>query len=294
MTILNSIKNLPCWNEPITIHPLEGGTVNQSYLVEDGNNKFVVKERQDRPNLGLLSYNEYVAQTAAQSLSIAPRLNYSDDHFFVTDYIEGKIFNKDDLKNQKNYNKIVYLLKKIHSDLTSHVKTPVINFWGFQTIRSYLSFLSDKKTWLEVDFDELTKISADLEEVVGPTYLTFIHNDLGASNIIQDSQSKIWILDWEYSGFGSVLIDLAGLSICNDFTYQDEVRLLENYFDHPISSLLWSKYSAMKAAIYLRDALWAAISDIELTKAFDFKSFSEKRFNQFNEAYGDLTTKKAA
>jgi len=50
--------------------------------------------------------------------------------------------------------------------------------------------------------------SEELEQAVGPIELIFGHNDLLAANIIDDGK-KLWLVDWEYAGWGAPGADLA-------------------------------------------------------------------------------------
>ncbi len=43
------IRSLPCWSGPVTWQPLHGGLSNESFVVTEGNGKFVVRFGQDFP-----------------------------------------------------------------------------------------------------------------------------------------------------------------------------------------------------------------------------------------------------
>ena len=126
-----------------------------------------------------------------------------------------------------------------------------------------------------------------LERMVGPVEIVFGHNDLLAANLIDDG-ARLWLVDWEYGGFNSPLFDLGGLASNNELPPALEERLLELYFEAPVSDDLRRRYHAMKCASLLREAMWSMVSEIHLSIEFDYEAYTAENLDRFERAYATL------
>jgi aminoglycoside phosphotransferase (APT) family kinase protein len=50
-----------------------------------------------------------------------------------------------------------------------------------------------------------------LEAAQAPLPMVFGHHDLLPGNFIDDGK-RLWLIDWEYAGFGTAMFDLANLA----------------------------------------------------------------------------------
>jgi thiamine kinase-like enzyme len=79
-----------------------------------------------------------------------------------------------------------------------------------------------------------------------------------------DDGKRLWLIDWEYGGFGTAMFDLANLAANGSFSPADDRLLLEAYFRQPVSDGVQRSFDAMKVASALREAVWAMVSAIHL------------------------------
>jgi len=93
--------------------------------------------------------------------------------------------------------------------------------------------------------------------------IVFGHHDLLPGNFLDDGK-RLWLIDWEYGGFGTAMFDLANLAANGSFSLADERLLLETYFGRPASDAVQRAFDAMKVASALREAAWAMVSAIHL------------------------------
>ena len=126
-------------------------------------------------------------------------------------------------------------------------------FWVFHVVRDYAATLRRAGSRMVKELPRLLAINGELERLVTPVDIVFGHNDLLAANFI-DAGDRLWIVDWDYAGFGSPLFDLANLASNNGFEEGRERRLLEAYFGSPPDGGLMSRYGAMKCASLMREA----------------------------------------
>jgi thiamine kinase-like enzyme len=75
--------------------------------------------------------------------------------------------------------------------------------------------------------DELLTFGRHFDATYPPT--AFCHNDLAASNILTDL-SAARLIDFEYAGRGTPLLDLASLAGMNDFKEVERQQLLAEYY----------------------------------------------------------------
>jgi thiamine kinase-like enzyme len=127
-------------------------------------------------------------------------------------------------------------------------------------------------------------INEELEKTVGEIKLVFGHNDLLAANFIDDGK-RLWLLDWDYAGYGAALFDLANLSSNNELSPEQEDWLLETYFQKKVTDRLRRRVMAMQCVSLLRETLWSINSEIYSTLDYDFVSYTEKNLTRFDHTY---------
>ena len=67
-----------------------------------------------------------------------------------------------------------------------------------------------------------------------PLPIVFGHHDLLPGNFIDDGK-RLWLIDWEYGGFGTAMFDLANLAANGSFSPADDRLLVEAYFGRRVS-----------------------------------------------------------
>jgi thiamine kinase-like enzyme len=111
----------------------------------------------------------------------------------------------------------------------------------------------------------------------------FGHHDLLPGNFIDDGK-RLWLIDWEYGGFGTAMFDLANLSSNGGLGAPEDAALLGAYFEGKANDDLRRAFHAMKAASALREALWAMVSDVHLrTPGVDYKAHARDYLARFDE-----------
>ena len=285
MDIHNSIKELKIWENKISIEPIKGGLTNQNFLVTDGSKKYFVRIGEDIFEHLVIRKNEIAASKAASLAEIAPKLVFSSKGMIVFEYIESNTYNSKLVI--KNIDKIIKVIKKIHSEIPKFLVGDPPLFWVFHVVKHYATFLKNNNSSYSKLIDDLIIKSSKLDKIASPYEIVFCHNDFLPANFIE-RESKIWVVDWEYAGFNTPLFDLGGLASNNEFSNNQEIYLLENYFDKKISDAKLSKYFAIKCASLLRETLWSMVSEITSKIDFDYKEYTQENLNRFNEEFNKL------
>jgi thiamine kinase-like enzyme len=153
----------------------------------------------------------------------------------------------------------------------------------FHVVRDYGHTLTAGKSRHLARLPSLLETAARLQEALGPVELVFGHNDLLATNFIDDGQ-RLWLVDWEYAGFNSPLFDLGGVASNNEFSGDLSQRLIESYFGRPLDDQLARRFAAMTTASLLRETMWSMVSEIHSKIAFDYPAYTAENLARFDAA----------
>lgn len=278
-------RALDCWSGPVEPEPLTGGITNLNFRVSDGGESYVVRIGEDVPVHGVLRFNEVNAARAAFLAGISPEVVHARPGVIVARFIEGGVaMTAEGIRAPGFVERFMPVLKACHREVPKYLRGPVIAFWVFHVLRDYASRLREEGSPHAPKLDDLARRAEDLERAVGRIDLVFGHNDLLPGNIIDDGK-RLWLIDWEYSGFNSPLFDLANLASNSEFDEARERHMLALYFDGPADADLWRRYSAMKAASLLREAMWSMVSELHSKLAFDYAAYTADYLARFERAY---------
>jgi thiamine kinase-like enzyme len=277
------VAALACWRRPVEPVPLGGGISNHNFLVEDGE-RYFVRIGEDFLVHNVLRTFELAASRAAHAAGISPAVVHAEPGAMVLRYVEGRTLASEDLQSEPMLGRAVPLLRTAHQAIPRHFRGPAPIFWVFQVLRDYGARLAADGHRLAAELPRYLAAAERLERMVGAVEIVFGHNDLLAANMIDDG-SRLWLVDWEYGGFNSPLFDLGGLASNNELSPQLEERLLELYFEAPVTDDLRRRYRAMKCASLLREAMWSMVSEIHLTIDFDYHAYTAEYLARFEQAY---------
>jgi thiamine kinase-like enzyme len=212
---------------------------------------------------------------------------YAEPGVMVIRHVEGRTLAEPDLR--ANITRIVPILATCHHGLARHLVGPASTFWVFHVIRDYARTLQPTR-------DELSRyvtLADALEAQQMPLPIVVGHHDLLPGNFLDDGK-RLWLIDWEYGGFGTSMFDLANLAANGSFSLADERLLLETYFGQPVNDEMQRTFDAMKVASALREAMWAMVSAIHLAvpgadyraHATDYLSRTEAALSRYAERHG--------
>jgi thiamine kinase-like enzyme len=276
--------NLEFWSSPVEPEPLGGGITNTNFIVSDRDERFVVRIGDDIPIHGVMRFNEIAAARAAHAAGISPEIVYQADGVFVMRFIKGRTLTEAEIRDQQNLERILPLIKTCHTEIPKHFQGPALVFWPFHVCRNYIHTARAGNSRMIDALPRFLDINAELEKTVGEIKLIFGHNDLLASNFIDDGE-RLWLLDWDYAGYNAALFDLANLSSNNELSPAQEDWILESYYEQPVTDGLRRRLAAMKCVSLLRETLWSIVSEIHSTLDFDYVSYTRKNLDRFENAY---------
>jgi thiamine kinase-like enzyme len=280
-------RALTCWSGPVEPEIIKGGITNANFRVADSGRRYFVRIGDDIPVHGVMRFNELAASRAAAACGLSPAVKHAEAGALVFDFIEGTTLAAEDVRAPGMLDRILPLLKRCHREMPLHVTGPALIFWVFHVLRDYGHSLTAGNSRHLGLLPRLLGVANTLEKAVGPVDIVYGHNDLLPTNLIDDGK-RLWLIDWDYAGFNSPLFDLANLSSNNQVVEADERKLLEGYFERPVTDDLWRRYHAMKCASLLRETMWSMISEIHSTLDFDFQAYTAENLARFDRALGEF------
>lgn len=279
--------SLAIWRGPVEPVPVGGGITNANFLVEDAGRRCFVRIGGDIPAHHILRWNELAASRAAHAAGISPAVLHAEPGVLVLELVEGRTLGPADVRERRQLERIVPLLRRVHRALPRHLRGPTLAFWVFHVVRDYAAGLREAGHRLSGQLPGLLARAERLEAAVGPIELVFGHNDLLAANLIDDG-ARLWLVDWDYAGWNSPLFDLGGLASNSELPDTDRDWLLETYYERPLDDALRRSAAAMLAASLLREAMWSMVSEVHSTLDFDFVAYTAENLARFERAWGEL------
>jgi thiamine kinase-like enzyme len=291
MTVEQRVRDLSCWTGPVELAPLKGGLSNASFIVSDASGKYVARVGEDFPCHHVFRDRELSASRAAFEAGLSPEVVHAEPGLMVVRFMDAHTCSEADVRN--NLERCVEILKTCHREMKRRVTGPASIFWVFHVLRDYGHTLRDGGHGRAGDIPRWLAAVDALEDAQVPLPIVFGHHDLLPGNFMDDGR-RLWLIDWEYGGFGTAMFDLANISANNSFSAADERRLLETYFEKAPDEAAQRAFDAMKTASALREAMWGMVSELHLNvpgvdyaaHANEYLGRYERALKTFQDRYG--------
>ena len=237
----------------IGARPLSGGIYSRTVLVTSPTGEWVVRLPMDGLLGGLGSERETALLSAMADAGLSPSpLDDAPLGYVVTRYLAGaRPLTEEDTRDSGTLQRITKRLRELHS-----VPFELPEFKAAVAARSYVDSLGEvdltgeQRAWCA----ECLELAGTYEQQHGGA-LTLCHNDLVASNILDDGE--LWFIDFEYAVRADPLLDLAGLAAMNRFSTDRCGLLVDSYFgdeDPPFGPQTFAKTIRL---LRLISYLWA-------------------------------------
>lgn len=275
------LRTLP-FTGTITAEPLLGGLSNESWKVTDAHGTHVVRFGQDYPFHHVDRAREVMVARAAHAAGFGPAIEHAAPGVTVVEYLAARTWGPDDLR--ANPERVGDLLRRFHHQMPAHISGAAFLFWPFHVIRDYARTLRAGDSPFTRDLPTLLSLSAELEAAQIPLPLIFGHHDLLPANFLDDG-TRLWLIDYEYAGFGTALFDLAGAASNAGMSAEETDRLLHAYFGETPAPPLRRAFDAMQCTSLLREAMWAMVSDLHLAApGADYASYARENLAKLDAA----------
>lgn len=259
--IIEYLGTLDCWDGGISTEPLYGGLCNRSYVVTDSSRRAVARVGTDILVHGIIQTSVQASMIAAAEIGVSPQLRYSERGLAIVEFLAGGCLRMEDMEGQSdNLQKIVRLLTQVHQG-SAEVRGSLTYFWPFQVIRNYVDVGLENDSRLNDLLPEISRINNLIEATIEPFTPVFTHNDTVPQNFMFDDDGEIWLIDWDYGGYGHPLFDLVGVSCNADMSPESESELFEMYCGK-IDETIRKQLIAFKLALNLREYMWGMVQEV--------------------------------
>ncbi len=249
---------------------ISGGMTNNNYkitLSEDNELQFRI------PGAGTENlvnrHNEIINTKAIDSLEINVATFYINnvDGVKISKYVKcAETLSNLTVATTENMVNISFILKRLH---TSDVK--MNNTFSFiNLIKEYESIIISKtnKDYIGEKYPYFTEQKEKIERLndkiqqLESFNICPCHNDLVPENFIKSRDGKIFLIDWEYSGYNNPLWDLAAFILESELTEYKEQHFLKLYFQRPILEEEYFQINFYKATQDILWSLWAIVKEL--------------------------------
>jgi thiamine kinase-like enzyme len=208
------LNHVPGWHAAdATVAPLIGGITNQNYRVDIGGETFVLRIGGKGTHLlGIDRGRESICTAIAAQVGVGAEVIHflPAEDVLITRFIDGTAITPEIAGQHDIVRRIVDSMKRYHAG-------PAFpgTFSPFETVRSYHTLALEHNVAFPETLPRVFALMEQIEQALatsGTTYTRPCHNDLLASNFIDDGLA-IRILDWEYAGMGDLFFDLGNFAV---------------------------------------------------------------------------------
>jgi thiamine kinase-like enzyme len=278
-TIEQIIAEIPDWaGRSIEASPVPGGLTNPNYrVVVDGRPYFV---RIPGPSTELLAIdrtNEAHNTRAAAEAGVGPRVvEYLPGlAVLVLEWLPAQTMSNATMAAPEMPARIAETLRRLHAGPRFKLDFDMVDL-----SRRYLVAADQVGATIPAGYREHLPLIPPIDAALAARPLPSVpcHNDLLAENYLDDG-TRLWIVDYEYSGNGDPTFELG--NTCQELGFDDaRVRqLCAAYFGEATPALL----ARMRLQMIMSDVgwtLWAAIQARVSAIDYDFMGWAEERWTR--------------
>ncbi len=254
--------------------PLDGGITNRNYKVTLGGSDYVVRRPgKDTDLLGIDRQGERLATEAAAALRIAPAVATVVEGCLVTRFIACSSLGEREVA--AGAQEIAQLLRAFHE---SGARLPCAFRVG-DLLNDYGEIVVRNGAKLPAAYAIAQSAAARIEGVLTRDLARPSHNDLLCGNVIR-AGDRLMLVDWEYAGMGDPRFDLGNLSVNNEFSEDDDERLLHAYHGGAPDDRQRAALQLMRVLSDAREAAWGVVQSVVSELDFDFVRYAEEHFER--------------
>ena len=285
---INNIKtiireSLKVKDEDITEVEPAGGMTNKNYRICVKGSRYILRVAgtgtEQMINRNTEMFNSAIASEKGYNVEV-PYFSL-ETGVKISKYIENaETLTHRSIKKEENLKQVTGILRDLHESTDFHMDN---EFNMFRELEKYEDILRKDRGDFFEDYDEVREKVMALEEELKVCKRVFVpsHNDLVSENLVKDTEGRIYLIDWEYSGINDDMWDLAALSLENEFSEDDIELMFRLYFNGKEAD----KDSRRRLLIHqiCQDTLWAVWTLIKEAEGDDFGTYGIDRYNRAKE-----------
>lgn len=259
------------------VTPLAGGITNQNYRVVVDGESFVLRIGGKGTHLlGIDRAREYACASIAAQVGVGAQVVrfLADDDALITRFVVGEGITPESASQPRRLGRIVDTMRRYHSG-------PAFpgTFSPFAVVRDYHQLALQHGVSFPETLPRVFALMSAIEQAIGPTPSVPCHNDLLASNFIDDG-ARICIIDWEYAAMGDRFFDLGNFAVNQELADEQCMLLLQRYFGEARPSDL-AHLHLMRLASDLRESFWGFLQLGISALDFDYREYAQQHLDRF-------------
>ena len=258
-----------------------GGLTNRVYRIDRGAEHFVLRI----PGKGTEEYinrrDEAHAARETARVQVSPEVLHFDEHsgLMVARLVEGAVtMTPEKFRSRPGAPaRAGQVLRQLHQS-GAHFN---FRFELFAMIDGYLKVLAGKDSALPSGYHELVAEAGAVRTALDahPLPTAACHCDPLCENFL-DTNGRMWLVDWEYSGMNDPLWDLGDLSVEGGFDARQDEEMMRAYFGAEPRDAERGRIVIYKAMCDLLWTLWGLIQHANRNPVDDFWAYSLQRFER--------------
>ncbi|WP_020593824.1 choline/ethanolamine kinase family protein [Kiloniella laminariae] len=245
--------------------------------------KFVLRLPGEDGHLFVNRAHEKHNATIAEQLGLNSKILYfSPEGVQLSHYLStATVLERSSFSNNQQLSRIATAFQKLHSSDQLFVN----DFSPLDTLWKYLHQAEEMKIDLSPELlDICKKITRRAREI--EKYMVPSHCDPVAGNLLDDG-TKVYMIDWEYSGNANPMWDLAYLALTEELSPEKQNVLLYHYFEGEIPENQKYSFLVNFCLSGVISALWGFIRHDLGNSNFNYKHYAQslviKSQRQFEE-----------
>lgn len=244
----------------VRVEALSNSYTNSSFRVDFGGDSFLLRLSGDGTSEYIdRSSEEHNARIAARC-GVNAEVLFSDakNGTMVCRFIEGTGMDAESFASDPTAPaRAADALRRIHSCGEVFASS----FDPFERIEDYARTLRHSRVRLPGDLGSTLEAARRVSRRLSTPILAPCHNDPWPGNFV-DGGSRMFLIDWEYSGTGDPMWDLADLSVEADFDASKDRALLHAYFGGSPPRNLRGRFEMYKPMCDLLWSLWGFLQTV--------------------------------
>ena len=232
--ILKSSLNLK--EEQISDLYIAGGMTNANYHVAIDGKEYILRIPGACTETMISRENEKHNSILASNIGINPKTLYFNEKtgVKVTDFISNaETLNGKTARLEMNIKLTTKIIKELHNSSLKLYST----FDCFEEYEKYKKLIEDANASYYDGFPEMERFFYRLKTDLSRLGIHYCpcHNDLVPENFVKDASGRLYLIDWEYSGYNDPMWDLASHLLECEFSPSEEELFLNYYFNGTVS-----------------------------------------------------------
>jgi thiamine kinase-like enzyme len=271
----------------IRISPIAAGLTNQNFRVDvDATPYFVRLPGQSTDLLAVDRANELHNTRAAAAAGVGPKVVDHDpaSGVLVLEWIDGRTMSNAAFAEPGTPVRIADVLRRLHAGPRF-----LTDFNMFRLTEFYLRVVRERSIRIPDGYAERMPLVARIEAALRHRPLATVpcHNDLLAENYLDDG-SRLWIVDYEYSGNNDPTFELGNTAQELGFEAARQEELCAAYFGpERFAREGLALLARMRLQMIMSDVgwtLWAAIQAGISSIDYDFWGWAQERWGRASGA----------